>query len=106
MPKPLKGPSLARSAQKPQVPSLARSVPKPLKGPSPARSVTKLKVTTLTRSVHKPPSIFIGGGGGGAPCTPPPRVKWDNKRLSSIPNNNYVIIKGFPVVLRADRCSF
>ena len=43
MPKPLKGPSLARSVPKPlKVPSYARSVPKPL------------KVLSLERSVPKP----------------------------------------------------
>ena len=56
VPKPLKGPSLARSVPKPlKGPSLARSVPKPLKVPSLARSVPKpLKVPSLARSVPKP----------------------------------------------------
>ena len=56
VPKPLKGPSLARSVPKPlKVPSLARSVSKALKGPSLARSVPKpLKGPSLARSVPKP----------------------------------------------------
>ena len=40
------------------MPSLARSVPKPLKRPSLARSAQKPQVPSLARSVHKPPLIF------------------------------------------------
>ena len=70
MPKPLKGPSLARSVPKPlKGPSLARSVPKPLKVPSLARSVPKpLKVPSLARSVPKPLKVGQEGEGRGRQC--------------------------------------
>ena len=58
MPKPLKGPNLARSVPKPlKGPSLARFVPKPLKVPSLARSVPK--AFKLGQQVHHFTSFYI-----------------------------------------------
>ena len=63
-------------------------MPKPLKWPSLARSATKLKVTSLARSVHKPPLIFIGGGGAQPPSFVGGEEGWrtEGRELSGQPS--------------------
>ena len=81
MPKPLKGPSLARSVPKPlKVPSLARSVPKPLKVPS------------LARSVRKPLKVGQEGGRGRVPRDSLTRVPRDS--LTRVPQPLFLVPRG------------